>query len=67
MPLAQVSIKKGRFYGALPFVQFTADSETALGCSSYIARAALAGELINDASSDLPGSILVVARVALSG
>ena len=62
----QVSIKKGRFYGA-PFVQFTADSETALGCSSYIARAALAGELINDASSDLPGSILVVARVALSG
>lgn len=51
---------------ALPFVQFTADSETALGCSSYIASAALAGELVNDASSDLPGSILVVARVAHS-
>jgi hypothetical protein len=48
----------------LPIVQFTFDSATTIECVTWVAKNVVNGEIVTEASADIPGSIRVAARVA---
>jgi hypothetical protein len=49
---------------SLPIVQFTFDSASTIECVTWVAKYVVNGEIVTEASADIPGTIRVAARVA---